>query len=81
MVVNVFGIDLVGKSDEEIVMEGVKVFCIFWNDLGVLNSLCDYDIDDCEFDVIVEKIFVKLGVGIYKEFDYVSVWDILERFK
>jgi len=81
LAVNVFGIDPAGKSDEETAMEGAKALRTFWNDLGAPNSLRDYDIDDREFDAIVEKTFVKPGVGTYKELDYASVRDILESSK
>ncbi|MCQ6265235.1 hypothetical protein M1K46_06110 [Fictibacillus sp. WQ 8-8] len=47
--------------------------------LGAPSTLRDYGIDDCQFDSIVEKTFIKPGVGTYKELDPESVMDILRR--
>ncbi|MCF6139043.1 iron-containing alcohol dehydrogenase [Pseudalkalibacillus berkeleyi] len=81
LAVNVFGIDDTGKSDREVAKEGAQALRSFWNSLGAPSRLADYEIDDQEFDAIVEKTFIKPGVGTYKELDPENVRDILERSK
>ncbi|WP_374054809.1 iron-containing alcohol dehydrogenase [Rossellomorea sp. FM04394] len=79
LAVNVFGISPEGKDDITVAREGAKALRDFWNSLGAPSTLRDYDIDDSEFDAIVEKTFIKPGVGTYKEMDYDAVRDILKR--
>ncbi|WP_377890104.1 iron-containing alcohol dehydrogenase [Alkalihalobacillus sp. R86527] len=81
LAVNVLGVDATGKNDEEVAREGARALRDFWNSIGAPSTLADYDIDDSEFDSIVEKTFIKPGVGTYKELDRESVMDILERSK
>ena len=79
LAVNVFGISPEGKEDVEVAREGAKALRNFWDSLGAPSTLRDYNINDEEFDAIVEKTFIKPGVGTYKEMDYDSVRDILKR--
>ncbi|MFK3961121.1 iron-containing alcohol dehydrogenase [Guptibacillus hwajinpoensis] len=79
LAVNVLGISSEGKSDQEVAVEGAKALREFWNSLGAPSRLADYDIDDSEFEGMVEKTFIKPGVGTYKELDRESVRDILQR--
>ncbi|WNB91761.1 iron-containing alcohol dehydrogenase [Bacillus sp. NEB1478] len=79
LAVNVFGISTENKSDMEVAKEGAKALRDFWNSLGAPSKLSDYNIDDSEFDAMVDKTFIKPGVGTYKEMDYDSVRDILKR--
>ncbi|MFY4776550.1 iron-containing alcohol dehydrogenase [Metabacillus sp. RGM 3146] len=79
LAVNVFGISPEGKDDKEVAKEGAKALRDFWSSLGAPSTLRDYDIDDSEFDAMVEKTFIKPGVGVYKEMDRESVRDILKR--
>ncbi len=79
LAVNVFGIDPEGKGDTQLAEEGAGALREFWNSLGAPSTLKDYDIDDQDFDSIVEKTFIKPGVGTYKELDKESVRDILRR--
>ena len=59
--------------------EGAKALRDFWNSLGAPSRLADYKIDESEFDGMIEKTFIKPGVGTYKELDRESVRDILKR--
>ena len=79
LAVNVLGVSSEGKSDQEVAVEGAKALREFWNSLGAPSRLADYEIDDAEFDGMVEKTFIKPGVGTYKELDRESVRDILQR--
>ena len=79
LAVNVFGISPEGKEDIEVAKEGAKALRDFWNSLGAPSTLKDYQIDEEWFDSIVEKTFIKPGVGSYKVMDHESVMDILKR--
>ncbi|TKD70446.1 iron-containing alcohol dehydrogenase [Pseudalkalibacillus hwajinpoensis] len=79
LAINVLGISAEGKSDYDIAVEGAKALRQFWNSLGAPSRLADYDIDESEFDSMIEKTFIKPGVGTYKELDRESVRDILKR--
>ncbi|QPC47830.1 iron-containing alcohol dehydrogenase [Mangrovibacillus cuniculi] len=79
LAMNVFGISSEEKTVEEIAREGVNALRIFWKSLGAPTTLKDYDIDDSMLDVMVEKTFIKPGVGTYKTMDRESVLDILKR--
>ncbi|MGA9288612.1 MAG: iron-containing alcohol dehydrogenase, partial [Anaerobacillus sp.] len=79
LAVNVLGISEEGKTEGEIALEGAQTLRHFWNSLGAPNALSDYGIDDRDFDAVVEKTFIKPGVGTYKEMDSDSVLDILKR--
>ncbi|MCA0984577.1 iron-containing alcohol dehydrogenase [Halobacillus yeomjeoni] len=79
LAVNVFGISPEGKSDLETAREGAQALRDFWDSLGAPSKLAGYDIDDSDFDQIVEKTFIKPGVGTYKQLDEDSVRDILKR--
>lgn len=81
LAVNVLGVDPTGKSDKDVALEGARALREFWNSIGAPSTLADYDIDDSEFDSIVDKTFIKPGVGTYKELDRESVMDILKRSK
>ncbi|WP_347548265.1 iron-containing alcohol dehydrogenase [Pseudalkalibacillus hwajinpoensis] len=79
LAVNVFGISPEGKSDHDIAVEGARALRDFWNSLGAPSRLLDYGIDEAEFEAMIEKTFIKPGVGTYKELDRESVRDILKR--
>ncbi|MDW0118514.1 iron-containing alcohol dehydrogenase [Sporosarcina thermotolerans] len=79
LAMNVFGISDEGKSDIEVAKEGAKALRAFWNSLGAPSRLSDYDIDDRDIELIIDKTFIKPGVGLYKELDRESVRDILIR--
>lgn len=79
LAMNVFGISDEGKSDLEVARDGAKALRAFWDSLNAPNRLSDYDIDDKDIELIIDKTFIKPGVGVYKELDRVSVKDILIR--
>ena len=79
LALNVFGISDEGKSDLEVARDGAKALRAFWDSLNAPNRLCDYDIDDKDIELIIDKTFIKPGVGVYKELDRESVKDILIR--
>ncbi|WP_421103108.1 iron-containing alcohol dehydrogenase [Sporosarcina psychrophila] len=79
LAMNVFGISDKGKSDVEVAKEGAKALRTFWDSLDAPNRLSDYGIDDKDIELIIDKTFIKPGVGLYKELDRESVKDILMR--
>lgn len=79
LAMNVFGISSEGKSDMEVARDGAKALRAFWDSLEAPNRLSDYDIDDSDIELIIDKTFIKPGVGVYKELDRESVKDILIR--
>jgi alcohol dehydrogenase len=79
LAVNVFGISAEGKSDEETAQEGIHALRSYWRSLGAPVRLADYDIDDDHFEEVIDKTFVKGGIGTYKPMDRESVRDILTR--
>lgn len=79
LAMNVFGISDEGKSDLEVARAGAKALRSFWNSLDAPNRLSDYDIDDHDIELIIDKTFIKPGVGTYKELDRDNVRDILTR--
>lgn len=79
LAMNVFGISDKGKSDIEVAKEGAKALRTFWDSLDAPNRLSDYGIDDKDIELIIDKTFIKPGVGLYKELDRESVRDILIR--
>lgn len=76
---NVFGISAEGKTDIEVAKEGAKALRDFWDSLGAPNRLSDFNIDDKDFDLIIDKTFLKPVTGVYKVLDHESVRDILNR--
>lgn len=79
LAINVFGISDEGKTDVEVAKEGAIALRAFWNSLDAPNRLSDYDIDERDIESIIDKTFIKPGVGVYKELDRESVRDILIR--
>lgn len=79
LAMKVFGISDEGKTDVEVAKEGAKALRAFWDSLGAPNRLSDYDIDSKDIESIIDKTFIKPGVGVYKELDRESVRDILIR--
>jgi len=79
LAMNVFGISSEGKNDLEVARDGAKALRAFWDSLEAPNRLSDYDIDDTDIELIIDKTFIKPGVGVYKELDRENVKDILIR--
>ncbi|ARI78085.1 iron-containing alcohol dehydrogenase [Halobacillus mangrovi] len=78
LAVNVFGVDPAGKEDKQVALEGAAALRKFWTSLGAPSTFKDYDITDQDFDSIVEKTFIKPGVGTYKELNSENVKEILK---
>lgn len=78
LAVNVFGVDPVGKTDEQAAMEGIDRMRAFWTQIGAPVSLADYQIDDSKLEVIAEKAVVNGPVGGYAKLEKEEVLEILK---
>lgn len=63
LAVNVFGVNLDGKSDEEIAFEGIDNLRTFWTSIGAPEKLADYDIDDSKLEIMAEKATINGPLG------------------
>ncbi|KGR75030.1 iron-containing alcohol dehydrogenase [Ureibacillus sinduriensis] len=74
----VFNVDPEGKTVEEVATEGIERLREFWNSIGAPSRLADYDIDDSQLDVLVEKSMVNGSFGRFKTLQAEDVRTILE---
>ncbi|TQR18348.1 iron-containing alcohol dehydrogenase [Psychrobacillus vulpis] len=68
----VFHVNPVGKSTEEIAMEGIDRLAEFWASLDAPTNLSDYNIDDSKIDLMVEKA---MALGEYGNFNKLNAED------
>lgn len=78
LAVRVFGVDSEGKSDEETALEGIDRLSAFWTSLGAPSKLEDYNIDDSNFESIIEKTLVYGEFGNFNKLNDKDVRDILQ---
>ncbi|MCH7323048.1 iron-containing alcohol dehydrogenase [Solibacillus sp. MA9] len=76
--VNVFGIDVKDKTDEEMALEGIDALSAFWTSIGAPNRLADYKIDATYFNEIVEHCMVNGPFGNFNKLQAEDVRKILE---
>ncbi|NIK12148.1 iron-containing alcohol dehydrogenase [Alkalibacillus almallahensis] len=55
LAVRVFGVDPTGKSDEETALQGIDRLREFWSSLGAPTRLAEYDIDDKNLELMVDR--------------------------
>ncbi|MET3683627.1 alcohol dehydrogenase YqhD (iron-dependent ADH family) [Alkalibacillus flavidus] len=55
LAVRVFGVDPTGQSDEEIALQGIDRLRQFWSSLGAPTRLAEYDIDDSQLELMVDR--------------------------
>ncbi|MBU6080362.1 MULTISPECIES: iron-containing alcohol dehydrogenase [Allobacillus] len=79
MAVRVLGVDPTGKSDEQVGQEGIDRLRKFWTALGAPTRLADYDIDDSQLDVMVEKAMANGPFGNFKTLHAEDVHTILRQ--
>ena len=65
----VFQVDPTGKSAEEVALEGIDRLVAFWSSLGAPTNLADYNIDDSQIDLMVEKAMVNGEFGNFNKLD------------
>ena len=72
LAIKVFQVDPAGKTAEEIGLEGIEKLSAFWASLGAPKNLSDYNIDDSNIDLMVEKAMVR---GEYGNFNKLNADD------
>ncbi|PWK11307.1 iron-containing alcohol dehydrogenase [Tumebacillus permanentifrigoris] len=74
----VFHVDPAGKSDTDIALEGIERLRAFWTSIGAPSRLADYDIDDTNLDLMVEKSMFAGPFGGFHTLEHDNVKDILK---
>lgn len=78
--VNVFGLNPDEIGTKQLAKETAKRVRSFWNSLGAPSRLSDYEIDDKEIDLIIERSFISgETVGNYVPLNKEDVRYILQR--
>lgn len=78
LAVRVFGVDSTDKSNEEVALQGIDRLSAFWTSLGAPSKLEDYNIDDSNFDSIVNKTLVYGEFGNFNKLNDKDVLEILQ---
>jgi alcohol dehydrogenase len=78
LAIRVFNVDIEGKSDEEIGLEGIDRLSAFWTSLGAPNALSDYDINDSKLDLIADKAMARGEFGNFSKQNKDDVLNILK---
>lgn len=74
----VFGVNPEGKSAEEVAHEGINRLSEFWISIGAPSRLADYEINDSQLDLLVEKAMVNGPLGVFNQLQAQDVRTILE---
>lgn len=77
MAEKVFGVERVGKSDEEAALEGIAALREFWNSIGAPSTLGHFSISDERFDEIVKHTLVNGPFGNFTKLHEEDVRSIL----
>ncbi len=81
MATKVFNVDVEGKTDREVALEGIEALRSFWSSLGAPETLADYDIQDDKFDVIVDRAMNRGAFGNFSKLEGKDVEKILVMSK
>lgn len=76
LAVRVFGVDPIGKTDEEAGLEGIQRLREFWDSIGAPARLADYDIDDSKLELMADKAMVNGEFGVFKKLNREDVLEI-----
>jgi len=74
----VFNVNPEGKTTEEVALEGIERLREFWTSIGAPSRLADYNIDDSQMDILVEKSMINGSFGKFKSLQAEDVRAILE---
>lgn len=75
----VFQVDVDGKTDKEVALEGIQALRIFWNQIGAPSKLSDYEIIEADLEKISEKaVSVREEYGNFKKLDKAASLAILQ---
>jgi len=78
LAVYVFGVEPEGKTVEEIANEGIDNLRAYWSSLSAPETLADYNIDDSNIEVMVEKAMVNGPFGNFMSLEADDVRAILK---
>jgi alcohol dehydrogenase YqhD (iron-dependent ADH family) len=76
MAINVFDVDPSGKSDRDVALEGIERLRQFWNSIGAPSRLADYEIDDSQLELLVDRAMARGEFGTFKQLNYEDVREI-----
>lgn len=74
----VFEVEVTGKTDKQIAMEGITALSTYWTSLGAPNRLADYGIDDGQITLMTERAMIDGEFGGFKKLQYEDVRSIYE---
>ncbi len=76
--IRVWNVNPIGKSDEEVALEGIECVRAFWNSLGAPSTLADYGIDETTIAAIADKAMIRGEFGNFKKLNRDDVIAILQ---
>lgn len=74
--VRVWGVSTEGKTQEEIVLEGIQKTEDFYHSIGLVTRLSDAGIDDHDFEIMAKKAVSNGPLGNFKKLHYEDVLNI-----
>ncbi|AOK89529.1 iron-containing alcohol dehydrogenase [Paenibacillus polymyxa] len=80
LMLSMFDLDTVGKTDREIALEGIDRLSAFWTSLGAPSTLADYNINDEQLEKIADIAAREMeygGFGNYKKLNQEDILAIL----
>ncbi|KAF1678190.1 iron-containing alcohol dehydrogenase [Bacillus mexicanus] len=77
LMLNMFDIDTEGKTDKEIVLEGIDKLSAFWTSLGAPSRLADYDIGEEKLELIADIAAKEMEHGGFGNFQKLNKDDVL----
>ncbi|WP_027964371.1 iron-containing alcohol dehydrogenase [Halalkalibacillus halophilus] len=78
LAVRVFGVNPEGKTDDEVALEGIERLSKFWSALGAPTRLADYDIDDSQIELMVDRAMKRGPFGNFTKLHEGDVRSILQ---
>ncbi|PLR91460.1 iron-containing alcohol dehydrogenase [Bacillus halotolerans] len=77
LMLNMFDIVTEGKTDKEIVLEGIDKLSAFWTSLGAPSRLSDYDIGEEKLELIADIAAKEMEHGGFGNFQKLNKDDVL----
>lgn len=77
LMTNMFEMETEGKTDKEIVLEGIDKLSTFWSSLGAPSRLADYNIGDDRLEEIAEIAAREMEHGGFGNFKKLTKEDVL----
>lgn len=74
----VFAVDVTNKSEEQVALEGIDRLSAFWTSIGAPSKLADFNIDNRDFEGIIDNTMFNGPFGNFKKLDRDDVRAILE---